>query len=152
MHPISIRKMPSVFFKFIYIRERERERERESEQEGRGRKKDKISIRLHSINTEPDANTARCGDQVHELWDDDLNQDQQTLFVFFKSLIFERETACEQGRSRERDTECEAGSRLWAVSTESNMGLELANCEIMTWAKVLCSTDWATQAPQQLDS
>ena len=49
---------------------------------------------------------------------------------------------------REGDTESEAGSRLWTVSTESDAGLELTNCEIMTWAKVGCSTDWATQAPQ----
>ena len=33
---------------------------------------------------------------------------------------------------RERETESEAGSRLWAVSTEPNAGLELANREIMT--------------------
>ena len=38
---------------------------------------------------------------------------------------------------REGDTESKAGSRLWAVSTE-----------IMTWAKVGSSTDWATQVPQ----
>ena len=35
-------------------------------------------------------------------------------------------------RERERDTESEAGFRLPAVSTEPDMGLELANCEIMT--------------------
>ena len=50
--------------------------------------------------------------------------------------IFERETVCEQGRSRERErerqTEGEAGSRLWAVSTEPDAELELMNCEIMT--------------------
>ena len=47
---------------------------------------------------------------------------------------------------REGDTESEAGSRLWAVSTEPDTGLELINCEIMTWAEVGCLTDWATQA------
>ena len=36
------------------------------------------------------------------------------------------------GSEREGDTEIEAGSRLWAVSTEPNAGLELTNCEIMT--------------------
>ena len=36
------------------------------------------------------------------------------------------------GVEREGDTECEAGSRLRAVSTEPDMGLELTNCEIMT--------------------
>ena len=33
---------------------------------------------------------------------------------------------------REGDTESEPGSRLWAVSTEPDAGLELMNCEIMT--------------------
>ena len=35
-------------------------------------------------------------------------------------------------REREGDTESEAGSRLPAVSTEPNTGLELTNWEIMT--------------------
>ena len=39
----------------------------------------------------------------------------------------------EQGRAeREGDPEWEAGSRLRAVSTEPNAGLELINCEIVT--------------------
>ena len=54
------------------------------------------------------------------------------------------------GAEREGDTESKAGSRLWAVSIEPNVGLELRNCEIMTWAEVGCSTDWATQAPQHV--
>ena len=36
----------------------------------------------------------------------------------------------------EGDTESEAGSRLWAVSPEPEMGLELTNREIMTSAEV----------------
>ena len=36
------------------------------------------------------------------------------------------------GAEREGDTESEAGSRLRAVSTESNAGLKLKNYEIMT--------------------
>ena len=36
------------------------------------------------------------------------------------------------GAEREGDTEAEAGSRLWAVSTEPDAGLELTSCEIMT--------------------
>ena len=51
-------------------------------------------------------------------------------------------------REREGDTESEAGSRLWAVSTEPYTGLELMNWEIMTWAEVGCLTNWATQAPR----
>ena len=53
-------------------------------------------------------------------------------------LIFEgqRETEHEQGRGREGDPESEAGSRLQAVGTEPDMGLELTNREIMTRAEV----------------
>ena len=36
------------------------------------------------------------------------------------------------GSEREGDTEYETSSRLWAVSTEPDVGLELKNCEIMT--------------------
>ena len=46
---------------------------------------------------------------------------------------------------REGDTESEAGSRLWAVSTEPDAGLKLTNCGIMTWAEVGRLGDWATQ-------
>ena len=33
---------------------------------------------------------------------------------------------------REGDTELKAGSRLHAVSTEPDVGIDLVNCEIMT--------------------
>ena len=36
------------------------------------------------------------------------------------------------GSEREGDTESETGSRLRAVNTEPDAGLELTNCEIMT--------------------
>ena len=36
---------------------------------------------------------------------------------------------------REEDTESEAGSRLRAVSTEPDAGLELPDREIVTWLK-----------------
>ena len=36
------------------------------------------------------------------------------------------------GAEREGGTEAEAGSRLRAVSTEPDAGLELTNCELMT--------------------
>ena len=49
---------------------------------------------------------------------------------------------------REGDTESETGSRLWAVSTEPDTGLELTYREMVTWAEVGRLTDWATQAPQ----
>ena len=40
------------------------------------------------------------------------------------------------GAETEGDTESEAGSKLRAVSTEPNMGLELVNHRIMTGAEV----------------
>ena len=49
---------------------------------------------------------------------------------------------------REGDTESETGSRLRAVSTEPDAGLELTDSEIVTWAEVQRSINWATQAPQ----
>ena len=58
------------------------------------------------------------------------------LFPFFKNVYFwERERERER-EERERHTESEAGSRLWAVSTEPDAGLKLTNREIMTWAEV----------------
>ena len=51
------------------------------------------------------------------------------------------------GAEREGDTESEAGSRRWVVSTEPDAGLELTDRGIMTWAEVGRLTDWATQAP-----
>ena len=66
-------------------------------------------------------------------------------------FIFEGERdSVSGGRTEtEGDTESEVGSRLWAVSTERDVGLELMDHEIMTWAEVRRSTDWATQAPLQ---
>ena len=43
----------------------------------------------------------------------------------FLRFIFERERGKGAGAERDRDTESEAGSRLGAVSTEPDMGLEL---------------------------
>ena len=40
------------------------------------------------------------------------------------------------GAEREEDTESQAGSSLWAVSTEPDTGLELTDREIVTWAEV----------------
>ena len=59
------------------------------------------------------------------------------------------ETECKQRRGREREgvTESKGGSRLWAVSTEPDEGLEPTDRDIMTWAKVRRLTDRATQAP-----
>ena len=74
------------------------------------------------------------------------------MFVF----IFETEqdrALSGGGAEREGDTECEAceaGSRLWAVSTEPHLALELSITR--SWPEVRRSSDWATQALLQLSS
>ena len=69
--------------------------------------------------------------------------------IFFKCLLLrERQSVSRGVAEAEGDTESKADSRLWAVSTEPDAGLELTDCEIMTWAEVRHLTDWATQAPQ----
>ena len=50
------------------------------------------------------------------------------------------------GTEREGDTESEADSRLWAVSTEPDMGLELTDCKIM--APELKSDAQPTEPPR----
>ena len=63
-------------------------------------------------------------------------------------FIFERETEGRRGGAeREGDTESERGTTLRAVSADPDGGLELTNCENVTWAEVGRLTDCATQAP-----
>ena len=59
------------------------------------------------------------------------NSKDQGLCVLF---LTERQTHSASGRGAERegDTESEAGSRLQAVSTEPDGGLEPVNCETTT--------------------
>ena len=64
------------------------------------------------------------------------------MFIYFWDR--ERQSMSEGGAEREGDPESEAGSRLWAVSTEPGAGLELTDREIVTWAEVSRLTDWAT--------
>ena len=56
--------------------------------------------------------------------------------IFFNLHLFifdrERQSTSGGGAEREGDTESKAGSRLHAVSTEPDAGLEFTNCEIMT--------------------
>ena len=58
------------------------------------------------------------------------------LFFFFYMYSFlrdrERQSTSGGEAEREENTESEAGSRLRAVSTEPDAGLEFTNCEIMT--------------------
>ena len=60
----------------------------------------------------------------------------------------QRQSMSRGGEDREGDTELEAGSRLRAVGTEPDTGLEFPNGEIMTWAEVGCSTNWAPGSHQ----
>ena len=60
------------------------------------------------------------------------------MFIYFER---ERQSASRGGTDREGDTESEAGSRLRAVSTEPDVGLELTSCEIMAQAEVGRLTD-----------
>ena len=60
------------------------------------------------------------------------------VYLFLRDRVREREKEGERQpvsgvrAEREGDTECKAGSRLHAVSTEPDVGLELMICEIMT--------------------
>ena len=76
------------------------------------------------------------------------------LFIYLKHLfIFETERDrawTGGGPETEGDTESETGSRLWAVSTETDAGLKLTSRKIMTWAEVRCFTNWDTWASQSL--
>ena len=67
------------------------------------------------------------------------------IYLFFER---HRETEHKLGRDRERRRHrTEAGSRLRAVGTEPDAGLELTNREITTLAEVGRSTDGAPRAP-----
>ena len=66
------------------------------------------------------------------------------MFIYFR----DRKSTSKGEGQRELETESEACSRLWAVSTEPDTGLEPINREIMTWAEVEHLTNWATQVPQ----
>ena len=67
------------------------------------------------------------------------------MFIYFWDR--ERQSMNGGGAEREGGTEPETGSRLWAISTEPDVGLELTDREIVTWAEVGRLTDCATQAP-----
>ena len=60
-------------------------------------------------------------------------------FIFFKFIYFEREGGAGRERRGEERRERERGSipsRLCAVSAETDTGLHLMNCEILTWAEI----------------
>ena len=69
------------------------------------------------------------------------------MFIFERERDTHTQNASRGGAEREGDTESEAESRLWAVSTEPDVGLKLTSHEIMTQAEVGHLTDWTTQVP-----
>ena len=77
------------------------------------------------------------------------------IFLMFLTFIYfwdrERQSMNGGGSEREGDTESQTSSRLWAVSTEPDAGLELTDRKIVTWAEVGRLTDCATQASPFLD-
>ena len=54
------------------------------------------------------------------------------LKIFFNVYLFLRQSMNRGGAERGGDTESETGSRLRAVSTEPDAGLELTDLQIMT--------------------
>ena len=87
---------------------------------------------------------------------DHLNNFSQEISIQVPFLTFiyfwdrERQSMNRGGAEREGDTECETGSRLWAVSTEPDTRLKLVKCKILTWAEVGRLTNWATQVPRHI--
>ena len=68
------------------------------------------------------------------------------LSDFLKIVFIFWERECEQERSKERGRQ-RIRSRFCADSSEPDARLKPTKREIMTWAKVRCSTDWTTQVP-----
>ena len=55
------------------------------------------------------------------------------IYLFLRDRV--RQSMSRGGAEREGDTESETGSRLRAISTEPDAGLELTDREIVTWLK-----------------
>ena len=91
-----------------------------------------------------------------ESTDEDLSKDENNLVIkkvflkypFIYLFFFKREHGWGRGRERGRHRIQNLEQALGS-DTEPNMGLEPMDHEFMTWTKVGCLTDWATQAPQQ---
>ena len=66
------------------------------------------------------------------LWEAYKSLSDVALIFLMLIYFWESETQSVRGRGSEEegDTESEAGSRLWAISTEPDVGLELTNGEI----------------------
>ena len=135
---------------FIFERERARPGEAQRERE---------TDRLRTVSTEPDAGLSLTNHEMvtwAEVKSLTLNRlshpGAPTLsllnFVLMFISFWEREryrvwaVAGQKKRGRHR-----IQSRLWAVSTEPDVGLEPMNHGMVTWAEVGRSTYWVTQHP-----
>ena len=78
------------------------------------------------------------------------NQEKDSFFNVY-SFLREKEIEHEQGKGRERGTH-RIQSGICTDSRELQVGLELTNHKIITWAEVDQLTNWATQVPQETDS
>ena len=152
--PIIAYPVDSVFFSFfflifvMFIFETERDRA----WTGEGQRERETQNRKQAPGSEPSAQSPMRGSNPRTVrswpgWSRTLNQLRHPGAPNVYLFLRDRERQHEWEREREGDPECEAGSRLWAVSPEPDAGLELTNCETMTWAEVRRLTDWATQAP-----
>ena len=147
------------FLMFIYFWDRERQSMNRGGAEREGDTEPEMGSRLWAVSTEPDPGLQPTNHEIMTWAEVGRLTDwatQAPLFYFLikilKNVYFwkrerERQSLSRGGAEREGDTESEAGSRLWAVSTEPDAGFELTNREIMTWAEVRHSADRATQAP-----
>ena len=63
----------------------------------------------------------------------------KVFFFKFIYLFWEREHEWAQAGEGQKEGDG-IPSRLCAISTEPDVGLEPTNCEIMTWAKIKCQT------------
>ena len=84
----------------------------------------------------------------HSYWREMIFFFLMFMYYFERERERERESARKWGRGRERGRK-RIPSRFCAVSTETDLGLEPTNHEIMTWAKVGCLIDWAIQVPRK---
>ena len=66
-------------------------------------------------------------------------------YILLPFYLFLRERTLAGEGQKEGDRGRKVGSML---TSQPNVGLELPNREIMTWAKFGCLTNWATQVPQ----
>ena len=73
---------------------------------------------------------------LNNTWEQEAFQKWVDLFFLIFIYFWERETQSVSQGGVEREKESKAGSRLWAVCTEPDSGLESMNHEIMTWTKV----------------